>query len=242
MQSVQCVLNMELATQNALICSGGIVIQRVNPSVRPAFSPLNLSYNPATVQPGLSGSPAKARQRGRAAKHGTQWHILCGFLGTAWRTVALLCQASLYCLEPPLAVAHQATREAEKVFHWALIEKTPPWIQQMPVSCIDAQLLQSCWQLQRLRQGLSRGTEPDHRSDRLVCASSGGCRANMQGRCTRGWGDKLAQSRFWSKGWRIESMHNLAGKLLENVFCHRPLFYSGALSNPATIQKRNRQQ
>lgn len=105
------------------------MIDCVNPSV-PTFGSPNLSYSPAamsfTVQPGRSVSPAKARQRGQAAKHGTQWHMLCGFLGTGWRTVALLCQASLYCLEPPLAVAHQATREAEKVFHWVLIEKTPP--------------------------------------------------------------------------------------------------------------------
>lgn len=92
-----------------------------------------------TAQPGLSVSLAKARQRGWAAKHSAQWHMLCGFLGTGWRTVVLLCQASLYC-RGPLAVVCQATREAEKVFHWALIEKTPPWIQQMPVSCIHAQL------------------------------------------------------------------------------------------------------
>lgn len=160
------------------------MIQRVKPSVRPAFSPLNLSSNPAavsiTVQPGLSVSPAKARQRGRAAKHGTQWHMLCGFLGTGCGTVALLCQASLYCLEPPptphlpthntlLAVAHQATREAEKVFHWALIEKTPPWIQQMPASCIDAQVAAELLTAATAEAGpLSRGTEPDHRSDRLV--------------------------------------------------------------------------
>lgn len=204
------------------------MIHRVNPSVRPAFSPLNLSYNPAavsiTVQPELSVSPAKARQRGRAAKHDTQWHMLCGFLGTGWRTVAVLCQASLYCLEPPLAVAHQATREAEKVFHWALIEKAPPWIQQMPVSCIDARLLQSCWQQLQLRLGLSRGTEPDHQSDRLVCTSSEGCRAHRQGRCTMGRKDKFAQSLFCSKGWITESMHNLAGKILENLVCHRLLF------------------
>lgn len=49
--------------------------------------------------PGLP-VPAKVEQRGWAAKRGTQWHMLYGFLGTAWRTVALLCQASLYCRSP----------------------------------------------------------------------------------------------------------------------------------------------
>lgn len=53
-----------------------------------------------TAQPGLSVSLAKARQRGWAAKHTAQWHMLCGFLGTGWRTVVLLCQASLYCRGP----------------------------------------------------------------------------------------------------------------------------------------------
>lgn len=38
------------------------------------------------------------------------------------------CARHHYTAGAPLAVAHQATREAEKVFHWALIEKTPPWI------------------------------------------------------------------------------------------------------------------
>lgn len=80
-----------------------------------------------TVRCLASPEPAKVEQRGWAAKRCTQWHMLSGFLGTAWETVALLCQASLYC-RSPLAVAHQATRAAEKVFHWALIEKTPPWI------------------------------------------------------------------------------------------------------------------
>lgn len=53
-----------------------------------------------TAQPGLSVSLAKARQRGCEAKHSAQWHMLCGFLGTGWRTVVLLCQASLYCRGP----------------------------------------------------------------------------------------------------------------------------------------------
>lgn len=53
-----------------------------------------------TAQPGLSVSLAKARQRGWAVKHSAQWHMLCGFLGTSWRTVVLLCQASLYCRGP----------------------------------------------------------------------------------------------------------------------------------------------
>lgn len=65
--------------------------------------PLNLSHRPRrcefTVLPGLPVQ-AKVEQRGWAAKHGTQWHMLCGFLGTAWRTVVLLCQASLYCRSP----------------------------------------------------------------------------------------------------------------------------------------------
>lgn len=54
----------------------------------------------STAQPDLSVSLAKAGQRGRAGKHTAQWRMLCGFLGTAWRTVLLLCQASLYCRGP----------------------------------------------------------------------------------------------------------------------------------------------
>lgn len=202
---VQCVLNMQV-----LWNLPGKVRKSVTEAIHcltPVCTPSVLRTCPAamsfTVQPGLSMSPTKARQRGRAAKHGTQWHMLCGFLGTGWRTVALLCQASLYCVEPPLAAAHQATREAEKVFHWALIEKTPPWIQQMPVSCIDAQLQQSCWQQQWLMQGLCRGTELDHQSDCQVCTSSGGCRAAMQGRCTIGWGDTFATiKKQWKVTWK----------------------------------------
>lgn len=201
---VQCVLNMQVLWNLPGKVHKSVTeeIHCLNPSAH-TFSSPNLSRIPIamsfTVQPGLSVSPTKARQRGRAAKHGTQWHMLCGFLGTGWRTVALLCQASLYCLEPPLAAAHQATREAEKVFHWALIEKTPPWIQQMPVSCIDAQLQQSCWQ--RLMQGLSRGTEPDHQSDCQVCTSSGGCRAPP---CKDGarWAEETHLQRS-KKQWKV---------------------------------------
>lgn len=95
---------LEFDTPSTSICNGGAVIDCVNAGV-PTLRFSNLCYHPAamgfTVQPGHSVSPAKAGQRGQAAKHGTQWHMLCGFLGTARRTVALLCQASLYCLEPP---------------------------------------------------------------------------------------------------------------------------------------------
>lgn len=90
------------------------------------------------AQPGLSVSLGKAGQHGWAAEHRAQWDMLCGFLGTARETVLLLCQASLYC-RGPLAEVRQATRKAEKVFH-SLIEKTPSWIQEMPVSSVHAQL------------------------------------------------------------------------------------------------------
>lgn len=54
----------------------------------------------STAQTNLSVSLAKAGQRGWAAKPSAQWHMLCGFLGTGWRTVLRLCQASLYCWGP----------------------------------------------------------------------------------------------------------------------------------------------
>lgn len=66
-------------------------------------SPLNLSYQPRCCELRCTARPlgvAKAGQRGWAAKHSAQWHMLCGFLGTGWRTVVLLCQASLYCWGP----------------------------------------------------------------------------------------------------------------------------------------------
>lgn len=76
----------------------------LNKSWSSSSSPLNLSYQPtllwASQHSQASVSLAKARQRGWAAKHSAQWHMLCGFLGTGWRTVLLLCQASLYCRGP----------------------------------------------------------------------------------------------------------------------------------------------
>lgn len=53
-----------------------------------------------SAQPGLSVSLGKAGQHGWAAEHSAQWDMLCGFLGTGRETVALLCQASLYCRGP----------------------------------------------------------------------------------------------------------------------------------------------
>lgn len=75
----------------------------INPALRPAVFGTCLTNHVAVssaAQPGLSVSLAKAGQRGWAAKHSAQWHMLCGFLGTGWRTVVLLCQASLYCRGP----------------------------------------------------------------------------------------------------------------------------------------------
>lgn len=74
--------------------------REVNKPWSSSSSPLNVSYQPrcyelhCMARP-LSVSLAQARQRGWAAKHSAQWHMLCGFLGTGWRTVVLLCQASL---------------------------------------------------------------------------------------------------------------------------------------------------
>lgn len=59
-----------------------------------------------------------------AAHNGTCCRVSWERLGEQW----CHCARHHYTAGAPLAVAHQATRAAEKVFHWALIEKTPPWI------------------------------------------------------------------------------------------------------------------
>lgn len=48
------------------------------------------------------------------------------FPGNGFENSGAIVPGIIILLGAPLAVAHQATREAEKVFHWPLIENTPP--------------------------------------------------------------------------------------------------------------------
>ena len=88
-------------------------------------------------------SLAEAGQRGWAAKRGDTMAHVVWFPGTGRRTLVLLCQESLYRSGAPRLGLPKATRGAEKVFHWALIEEMPPWIQAA------ARVLHSCTSLAR---------------------------------------------------------------------------------------------
>lgn len=118
---------------------------------------INLALHPAAVwteQPRCCELRCTARPLGVSGYSKATWlaskaqctmaHVV-RFPGNGLENSGTIVPGIIIPLGPPLAVVRQATRRAEKVFHWALIEKMPPWIQQMPVSCMHAQSWQSCW-------------------------------------------------------------------------------------------------